>query len=797
MSETLHRATRPPPVLLPLSPKPAGLSTLVGGLLQCLQGGGVTLLGPPARPKPMVGAWRWIGCSSREKSIRTSWVLAMLLVVPVVIAYQGMGTTAIDHPSVALDVVRSAPPTTVHGPMGKCVLRTKLQPHDIIGHHGSATQGPNAWHSVQFGVVKLRKTDNSLENTTWITRIYRVKRLTEVAQGIAIPNENFLDFWIEMADSLFDGLPLTMNSKPPEGDDSGGPIANSGAYNFEDALLSNAKYNQAREGSCCPETADERTRLKHPCHNVSDHVPDVVDTVPKSTVHMSRFYSSHHAAHLKPQQSVTNTLWRSLGAYVRVGMGMPDTPAEDGTTGTQEISHSLARSDWQLRFENVVDMIASAMLHIPTDDSEVYSSHLYGDLQMNRTIASRLWSVYSVHVQNGRVRGWLVGSLDKPVQVRWRLEILWEFSEAVREISETPQRATRPPPVLLPLPPKPAGPSMLVGGLLQYHQGGGVTLLGPSGRPKPMVGARRWMGCSSVWTSWLFTMLLVLFVIAYQGLCATARHHLAVALGVVRSAPPTTIHGPMGKCVLRTKLQPHDIIGHHGSATQGPNAWRSVQFGVVKLRKTDNSLENTTWITRIYRVKRFTEVSQGIAIPNETSLDFCIERTGNLFDGLPLTTNSKPPEAAHLKPQQSVINMLWRSLGAYVHRDGMGMPDTPAEDGTTGNQAVSRSLAGSYWQLRFENVVGMAASATLHIPTDDSEVYSSHPYGDVQTNQTIASILRSVYSVHVQDGRSGGGWRRFFGSLQKQLERAARWKGQGSIASIEDTDPFKATQSPS
>ncbi|KAF8515233.1 hypothetical protein BU17DRAFT_93724 [Hysterangium stoloniferum] len=115
-----------------------------------------------------------------------------------------------------------------------------------------------------------------------------------------------------------------------------------------------------------------------------------------------------------------------------VGMVMPNTPEEDGTSGTQEVPRS--DSQLQLRFENVIAMVAPTMLHIPTDNLEVYSPHPYGDLQTNRIIASRLWSVYSVHVQNSRVRGWFVGSLDKPVQVGWRLKmLLWEFGEAVGE----------------------------------------------------------------------------------------------------------------------------------------------------------------------------------------------------------------------------------------------------------------------------------------------------------------------------------------------------------------------------
>ncbi|KAF8503050.1 hypothetical protein BU17DRAFT_101842 [Hysterangium stoloniferum] len=107
---------------------------------------------------------------------------------------------------------------------------------------------------------------------------------------------------------------------------------------------------------------------------------------------------------------------------------------EDGTTGTQEVPRSMPRSYWQLRFENIIAMVAPTTLHIPTDNLEVYSPHLYGDLQTNRIIASRLWSVCSVHVQNIRLRGWFFGSLDKPVQVGWRLKmLLWEFAEAVGE----------------------------------------------------------------------------------------------------------------------------------------------------------------------------------------------------------------------------------------------------------------------------------------------------------------------------------------------------------------------------
>ncbi|KAF8497683.1 hypothetical protein BU17DRAFT_72391 [Hysterangium stoloniferum] len=134
---------------------------------------------------------------------------------------------------------------------------------------------------------------------------------------------------------------------------------------------------------------------------------------------------------------------------------------------------------------------------------------------------------------------------------------------------------------------------MLVGGLLQSRQDGGVTLIGPSGRPKPMVVARRWIGCSggdrahgicpkvipnhhyvdhaiTFRTSWVLAMLLVPFVIAYKRPAATARDHLPVSLDVVRSAPPTTIHGPVDKCDGKLKvinsrmlsLLPHEIIGH-------------------------------------------------------------------------------------------------------------------------------------------------------------------------------------------------------------------------------------------
>ncbi|KAF8497684.1 hypothetical protein BU17DRAFT_103205 [Hysterangium stoloniferum] len=139
---------------------------------------------------------------------------------------------------------------------------------------------------------------------------------------------------------------------------------------------------------------------------------------------MPWFYTSHQSGNLKPQQPVTKTLWRSLGAHVQmadilgpVGMVMPNTPEEDGTSGTQEVPLSLPRSDSQLRFENVIAMVAPTMLHIPTDNLEVYSPRPYGDLQTNRIIAR-----------------WFVGSHDKPVQVGWRLKmLLWKFAEAVGE----------------------------------------------------------------------------------------------------------------------------------------------------------------------------------------------------------------------------------------------------------------------------------------------------------------------------------------------------------------------------
>ncbi|KAF8509516.1 hypothetical protein BU17DRAFT_70403 [Hysterangium stoloniferum] len=86
---------------------------------------------------------------------------------------------------------------------------------------------------------------------------------------------------------------------------------------------------------------------------------------------------------------------------------------EDGTTGTQEVPRSMPRSYWQLRFENFIAVVAPTTLHIPIDNLEVYSPHLYGDLQTNRIIASRLWSVYSFHVKNSRVRGWLFGGQFK------------------------------------------------------------------------------------------------------------------------------------------------------------------------------------------------------------------------------------------------------------------------------------------------------------------------------------------------------------------------------------------------
>ncbi|KAF8524119.1 hypothetical protein BU17DRAFT_63477 [Hysterangium stoloniferum] len=435
MLETPQRTARRLPVLLPL---PGGSSMLVGGLLQCRQGGGVTLLGPSGRPRPMVGVRRWIGCSSREKSVWMSWVLAMLL-IPFVIAYQGLAATARDHLPVALDVVRSAP-QTIHGPMVTCVLRTKLLPHEVIGHHGSTTQSPNAWRSVEIGVVKVRKIDNSLENATWITRIYHVKLLTEVdvvfscfiglllkatilqvSQGIAIPNETSLDFCIETTDGLFDGLPLTTNSKPPEGDDSGELIAHSGAYNFENTLLSDAKL-----------LLDQKRRMNGPILSIPVIMHPTMFPMSWVPHQKARYTCPGSILPIKPGISNHNNpspTAQRPGIQGPVGMVMPDTPEEDGTTGTQEVSRSLPRSDWQLHFEAVVAMVAPTTLHIPTDNSEVYSSHLYGDLQTHRIIASRFWSVYSVHVQNGRVRGWLE-------------MLLWEFAEADGEGSSMEGQAS-------------------------------------------------------------------------------------------------------------------------------------------------------------------------------------------------------------------------------------------------------------------------------------------------------------------------------------------------------------------
>ncbi|KAF8489501.1 hypothetical protein BU17DRAFT_104236 [Hysterangium stoloniferum] len=126
---------------------------------------------------------------------------------------------------------------------------------------------------------------------------------------------------------------------------------------------------------------------------------------------------------------------------------------------------------------------------------------------------------------------------------------------------------------------------------------------------------------------------------------------------------------------------------------------------------------------------------------------------------------------------------------------GMVMPNTPEEDGTSGTQEVPRSLPRSDSQLRFENVIAMVAPTMLHIPTDNLEVYSPRPYGDLQTNRIIASRLWSVYSVHVQNSRLRGWF--FAEAVGEAVLYGSSMEGQGSIASIEDTGPFKETQSPS
>ncbi|KAF8491783.1 hypothetical protein BU17DRAFT_104028 [Hysterangium stoloniferum] len=123
------------------------------------------------------------------------------------------------------------------------------------------------------------------------------------------------------------------------------------------------------------------------------------------------------------------------------------------------------------------------------------------------------------------------------------------------------------------------------------------------------------------------------------------------------------------------------------------------------------------------------------------------------------------------------------------------MPNTPEEDGTSGTQEVPRSLPRSDSQLRFENVIAMVAPTMLHIPTDNLEVYSPRPYGDLQTNRIIASRLWSVYSVHVQNSRLRGWF--FAEAVGEAVLYGSSMEGQGSIASIEDTGPFKETQSPS
>ncbi|KAF8491795.1 hypothetical protein BU17DRAFT_72646 [Hysterangium stoloniferum] len=137
---------------------------------------------------------------------------------------------------------------------------------------------------------------------------------------------------------------------------------------------------------------------------------------------MPWFYTSHQSGNLKPQQPVTKTLWRSLGAYVQmadilgpVGMVMPNTPEEDGTSGTQEVPRSLPRSDSQLRFENVIAMTTWRSI-LPV-----------------RTVTFK--RIGSSPVDCGLYTRSMCKIADyEDVQVGWRLKmLLWKFAEAVGE----------------------------------------------------------------------------------------------------------------------------------------------------------------------------------------------------------------------------------------------------------------------------------------------------------------------------------------------------------------------------
>ncbi|KAF8499395.1 hypothetical protein BU17DRAFT_72239 [Hysterangium stoloniferum] len=76
------------------------------------------------------------------------------------------------------------------------------------------------------------------------------------------------------------------------------------------------------------------------------------------------------------------------------------------------------------------------------------------------------------------------------------------------------------------------------------------------------------------------------------------------------------------------------------------------------------------------------------------------------------------------------------------------------------------------------------APTTLHIPIDNLEVYSPHLYGNLQTNRIIPIQV---------------GWRLkiLLWEFAEAVGEGSSMEGQEMIASIEDTGPFKETQSSS
>ncbi|KAF8526291.1 hypothetical protein BU17DRAFT_62274 [Hysterangium stoloniferum] len=93
-------------------------------------------------------------------------------------------------------------------------------------------------------------------------------------------------------------------------------------------------------------------------------------------------------------------------------------------------------------------------------------------------------------------------------------------------------------------------------------------LPGPPELTKPVVEVPEWRWTAN-WSgerSWricsvMAMLLVILFAIAGRGLSAVTRHHLSVALDVVRPTT-TTIDEIMRKCALRTKV----VIGRHAPA---------------------------------------------------------------------------------------------------------------------------------------------------------------------------------------------------------------------------------------